>query len=93
MSEENNKPSEDEKKTPPLCDVLIGTAIQYSSENPMSLAEMVGHFNVGARQIYDRAIAGFRQQQESASQTDAPAEGGDTEKIEDALTVEDGGKA
>ena len=96
MSEENtNKPSNDEKKDQPapLCEVLIGTAMQYSSENPMTLAEMVGHFTIGGRQVYDRAIASFRQQQENASPPAGPVGDAGNEGTEGASQDEAEDKA
>jgi hypothetical protein len=86
---EDNKPSEDEKKNIPIAEVLIATGIQLAQEKNMSLGELVGHYEVAKIEVYNRITAGAK----AAAQTEAPAEGGDTEKTEDALTVEDGGKA
>jgi hypothetical protein len=68
MSEENNKPSGDEQKQQPvpLAEILINTAMRYSSENQITLADMVGHFEVAKIQVYERAMSQIRQQQASA---------------------------
>lgn len=92
---ENNKPSGDDQistedlKNVPIAEILISTGIQVAQERNMSLGELVGHYEIAKIEVYNRITAQAR----NASQTGAPAEGGDTEKQEDALKVEDGGKA
>lgn len=88
MSEENNKPSDDAKNIP-IAEILIATGLDQAQKQNMTLGELVGHYEVAKIEVYNRITAGAK----AAAQTDAPAEDGDTEKIEDALTVEDGGKA
>lgn len=88
MSDKINKPSEDAKNIP-IAEILIATGLDQAQKQNMTLGELVGHYEVAKIEVYNRITAGAK----AAAQTDAPAEGGDTEKIEDALTVEDGGKA
>ena len=85
----DNKPSEDAKNVP-IAEILIATGLDQANKQNMTLGELVGHYEVAKIEVYNRITAGAKAK---ASQTDAPAEGDDKEKIEDALTVEDGGKA
>lgn len=92
MSEETNKPSDDEQKPAPIAEVLIATGLKMAQEQELTLGELVGHFEIAKFEVYGRVTAGAKAQA-AAAQTSEPVEGGDTEKTEDALTVEDGGKA
>lgn len=66
MSEENNKPSNDDQM--PLAEVLIQTAIKATSEQPMMLGELIGHFEVAKMNLYGRVIT-------QASQASSPPAG------------------
>jgi hypothetical protein len=79
MSEENNKPSDDEQK-PQLVDVLIKVAMDYTSTHPMNLGEVYGSFGIAQRVLFDRVVASSQAQ----SQNEGPAGDVDTEGQKDA---------
>ena len=94
---ENNKPSDDAKpseediKNMPVAEILIGTGVQLAQERSLTLGELVGHYEVAKIEVYNRISAQARAQ--ASVQSSEQGEGGDTEKTEAALKVEDGGKA
>jgi ABC-type molybdate transport system substrate-binding protein len=95
MSEENNKPSGDEQKQQPvpLAEILINTAMKYSQDNPVTLADMCGHFEVAKIQIYERAMTQARQQLAASAPPAGPAGDAGTEGTEGASRGEAEDKA
>lgn len=95
MSEENNKPSGDEQNQQPvpLAEILINTAMKFSQDNPTTLAEMVGHFEVSKIQVYERAMYQLRQQQQASAPPAGPAGDAGTEGTEGASQGEAEDKA
>ena len=96
MSEKkDNKPSEDEQNQQPvpLAEILINTAMKYSSERPTTLADMVGHFEVAKIQVYERAMYQLRQQQQADAPPAGPVGDAGTEGTEGASQDEAEDKA
>jgi predicted histidine transporter YuiF (NhaC family) len=89
MSDENNKPSEDEKKNVPIAEVLIATGIQLAQEKNMSLGELVGHYEIAKIEVYNRITAGAK----AAAQNSGPVGDVGTEGTAGASQDEDEGKA
>lgn len=80
MTEEKQK--EQKEQTPPLCDLLIKFGRSHAQEKGMSLPELLGHFDIASRFIFDdqmKAQAALLAQQ-AQNQPDVPSEGGDTEE-------------
>jgi hypothetical protein len=95
MSDENNKPSDDEQNQQPvpLAEILINTAMKYSNERPTTLADMVGHFEVAKIQVYERAMYQLRQQQQASAPPAGPVGDAGTEGTEGASQDEAEDKA
>ena len=78
MSEETNKPSDDEQKPAPIAEVLIATGLKMAQEQELTLGELVGHFEIAKFEVYGRVTAGAKAQAaQQASESVEPAEDGD----------------
>jgi len=83
MSEETNKPSDDEQKTAPIAEVLIATGLKMAQEQELTLGELVGHFEIAKFEVYGRVTAGAKAQAaQQASESGEPAEDGDKQEQE-----------
>jgi hypothetical protein len=91
MSDENNKPSADEKNNAPIAEVLIATGIKLAQDRNMSLGELCGHYWIATQEVYNRITAGAKAQ--AASQPAGPVGDVGTEGTAGASQVEDEGKA
>ena len=81
MSDENNKPSDDDKKIIPIAEILIATGIQLAQERNMSLGELVGHYEIAKIEVYNRITAGAKA---AAAQNPGPVGDVGTEGTEGA---------
>jgi hypothetical protein len=91
MSKPKSKSPKEEPKevSLPLAEVLIQVAVDYATKSGMRLGEVMGHFEIGKTQLYQRNIQAM---QDAAAQS-APAEGGDKEGEVVSFPAEAEGKA
>ena len=79
MTPENKETQE----VPPLCELLIEFGTKHGVENKLQLPELVGHYEIASREIFNRQILAAQQAQaerQAQNQPVEPVEGDDTEE-------------
>lgn len=70
--------NKENKQTPPLCELLIEFGTKHGVDNGIKLPELVGHFEIASREVFNRQI--LAAQQNAQNQPVEPVEGDDTQE-------------